>query len=92
MPEARGRGVAKALVKAAIEQAINEANQQGKQLALSVVVYSTNHAAITFYESCGFVAGAEGPILSFNQLKNSSAAELCMYYHSPDVDSSVSPE
>ncbi|XXG99067.1 hypothetical protein Hte_005401 [Hypoxylon texense] len=83
MPEARGRGVAKAVAKAAIEQAIDEANQQGKQLALSVVVYSTNHAAISFYESCGFVAGAEGPKFSFNPLKNSSAAELCMYYHRP---------
>ncbi|KAI1770905.1 hypothetical protein F4818DRAFT_225197 [Hypoxylon cercidicola] len=41
IPEARGRGAAKALVKAATEQAIDEPDQQGKQLVLSVVVYSS---------------------------------------------------
>ncbi|KAI1763425.1 hypothetical protein GGR53DRAFT_366869 [Hypoxylon sp. FL1150] len=81
MPEARGRGIAKALVKVATVQAIAEANRLCKQLALSVIVYSSNHAAISFYESCGFVAAAEGPKISFNPVKDSSDEELCMRYH-----------
>ncbi|KAI0154497.1 hypothetical protein GGR52DRAFT_464958 [Hypoxylon sp. FL1284] len=81
IPDARGRGIAKALVKAVIEQAVQETSQQGKELALSVVVYSSNHAAITFYESCGFVADAEGPRACFNPIKKSSASELCMRHY-----------
>lgn len=80
MPEARGRGIAKALVKAVTEKAMDEANRLRRQLVLSVVVYSTNYAAISFYESCGFVADAEGPRISFNPVKNSSEEELCMRY------------
>lgn len=80
-PEARGQGIAKAAVKTAMEYAIGYAKEKGRPLALSVVVYATNHAAISFYESCGFVADAGGPRASFNALKNSIDDELCMHYY-----------
>ncbi|KAI1373623.1 hypothetical protein F4677DRAFT_212783 [Hypoxylon crocopeplum] len=80
-PEARGQGVAKAVVKAAAEQAAKYAKQRGKQLALSVVVYASNTAAIAFYETCSFVVSTKGPRESFNPHKNSRADELCMHYH-----------
>lgn len=80
IPEARGQGIAKTLVKAAAEQAVNYAKGQDRQLALSVVVYASNSIATSFYEGCGFVASPEGPRASYNPLKNASTEEVCMYY------------
>ncbi|KAI0838976.1 hypothetical protein F5Y06DRAFT_296135 [Hypoxylon sp. FL0890] len=80
VPDARGKGIAKALIKTAVEEAINDAKQQDRKLNLSVIVYASNHAAISFYESCGFVADPAGPRTSFNPHKNRSEVELCMHY------------
>ncbi|KAI1104168.1 hypothetical protein F4804DRAFT_204514 [Jackrogersella minutella] len=79
--EARGQGVARALVKTATEQATSIAKDQDRQLALSVVVYALNSAAIAFYKSCGFVVDAAGSRASSNPYKNSPADEVCMHYH-----------
>ncbi|XDG10455.1 hypothetical protein ABKA04_010070 [Annulohypoxylon sp. FPYF3050] len=81
MPEARGQGFARELIKTASEQAINSAKGQDKRLSLSVVVYASNSAAISFYKSCGFVVDEGGPRSSFNPHKNSSSEELVMHYH-----------
>ncbi|CAJ2513304.1 Uu.00g014230.m01.CDS01 [Anthostomella pinea] len=78
--EARGRGLAKRLVKVAMDDAVKQAQERGRALSLSFVVYATNTAAIAFYESCGFVASAEGPTDSFNPLKNSTSGELNMFF------------
>ncbi|KAI0489519.1 hypothetical protein F4859DRAFT_154255 [Xylaria cf. heliscus] len=81
IPEARGQGLAKSLIKAATEEACNQARgQQGRPLVLSVVVYAANKAAISVYERCGFARGAEEPKLVFNALKKASQRELNMYY------------
>lgn len=79
-PEARGQGLAKALIKAATEEARNRARGQGRPLILSVVVYATNSAAISVYERCGFMRGEEEPKLVFNAFKNSSEKQLNMYF------------
>ncbi|KAI0443130.1 hypothetical protein F4803DRAFT_332527 [Xylaria telfairii] len=80
IPEARGQGLAKSLIKAATEEARNRARGAGRPLVLSVVVYAANNAAISVYERSGFARGAEGPKLIFNALKNVSKEELNMYY------------
>ncbi|KAI1304786.1 hypothetical protein F5Y03DRAFT_168149 [Xylaria venustula] len=81
-PVARGRGLAKSLIRAATEEARNRARRQGgTPLVLSVVVYAANRAAISVYERCGFARSAgEEPKLVFNALKNSSERELNMYF------------
>ncbi|KAI0426802.1 hypothetical protein F5Y09DRAFT_50200 [Xylaria sp. FL1042] len=81
-PAARGRGLAKSLIKAATEEACNRARAEGgRPLALSVVVYADNSAAISVYERCGFARDPEEePKLVFNELKNLSEKQLNMYY------------
>ncbi|KAI8629239.1 hypothetical protein F5Y19DRAFT_94624 [Xylariaceae sp. FL1651] len=79
-PSNRGRGLAKALIKAATEEAIQQAQAQARPLVLSVVVYAANNAAISVYERCGFVRSAGKARLVFNAFKNSSAEEISMYY------------
>ena len=79
-PEARGKGIAKAVVKTTVEEAIKYAKRQMRQLDLNVVVYASNHAAIAFYKTCGFVADPKGPRKSFNAHKNCYEVELCMHY------------
>ncbi|KAI0450681.1 hypothetical protein F5B21DRAFT_420811 [Xylaria acuta] len=80
IPEARGQGLAKSLIKEATEEARNRARGRGRPLVLSVVVYVTNNAAISVYERCGFATSAEEPKLVFNALKNASEKELNMHY------------
>ncbi|KAF2963880.1 hypothetical protein GQX73_g9692 [Xylaria multiplex] len=79
-PEARGQGLAKSLIRAATEEACSRARGEGRPLALSVVVYAANSAAISVYERCGFARSAEEPKLVFNVFKNSSEEELNMYF------------
>ncbi|KAI1351179.1 hypothetical protein F5Y01DRAFT_130479 [Xylaria sp. FL0043] len=81
-PAARGRGLAKSLIKAATEEACNRARAQGgRPLALSVVVFAENSAAISVYERCGFARNLEEePKVVFNEFKNSSQRQLNMYY------------
>ncbi|KAI1754989.1 hypothetical protein F4782DRAFT_489574 [Xylaria castorea] len=80
IPQARGQGLAKSLIRAATEEAHNRAREQGRPLALSVVVYAANNAAVSVYRRCGFARDAEEPKLVFNALKNASEKELNMYY------------
>ncbi|KAF3059405.1 putative acetyltransferase protein [Daldinia childiae] len=80
LPEARRQGLAKILAETAIEEALAYSKQHGKRLELSLVVYTSNGDAISFYESCGFVTSAEGARKSFNPHKNASADEICMHY------------
>ncbi|KAI1807670.1 hypothetical protein F4811DRAFT_549743 [Daldinia bambusicola] len=80
LPEARRQGLAKTLAKTAIGEAVAYAEQHGKRLELSLIVYTSNSGAISFYESCGFVVSPEGPRESFNPDKNASADEICMHY------------
>ncbi|KAI0548561.1 hypothetical protein F4679DRAFT_312876 [Xylaria curta] len=80
IPQARGQGLAKSLIRAATEEAHKRAREHGRPLALSVVVYAANNAAISVYQRCGFASGAEEPKLVFNALKNASEKELNMYY------------
>ncbi|KAI1180494.1 hypothetical protein F4777DRAFT_249724 [Nemania sp. FL0916] len=84
-PEARGRGLAKALIRTATDEARSRAQEQGRALVLSVVVYAANSAAISVYERCGFVKSAEEPKLVFNPLKNTSEKELEMYFGGKEV-------
>lgn len=79
-PEARGQGLAKSLINTAAEEARNRARAEGRPLALSVVVYAANSAAISVYERCGFVTSAEGAKSVFNALKNATEKELEMYF------------
>lgn len=79
-PEARGQGLAKSLINTASEEALKRARAEGRPLALSVVVYAANSAAISVYERCGFVTSAEGAKPVFNALKNSTEKELEMYF------------
>ena len=81
LPTARGRGLAKALIRAATEEACDRAGRQGRPLALSVVVYPDNAAAISVYERCGFARNAEEePELAFNEIKNMKESRMNMYY------------
>ncbi|KAI1479874.1 hypothetical protein F4774DRAFT_409388 [Daldinia eschscholtzii] len=80
LPEARRQGLAKMLAEIAIGEAVAYAEQHGKRLELSLIVYTSNSGAISFYESCGFVVSVEGPRESFNPHKNASADEICMHY------------
>ncbi|KAI0165539.1 hypothetical protein GGR57DRAFT_497014 [Xylariaceae sp. FL1272] len=86
IPMARSRGLAKALIKAATEEAIKRAAEQDRRLTLSVVVYATNNAAISVYERCGFVKTAVGPKLVFNACKNTSEEQLDMFYESEPLE------
>ncbi|KAI0109555.1 hypothetical protein GGR51DRAFT_511935 [Nemania sp. FL0031] len=79
-PEARGQGLAKSLIKTATEEARGRAQALGRPLALSVVVYADNGAAISVYERCGFVRDAGGAKLVFNAVKNASEEQLEMYF------------
>ncbi|KAI1322003.1 hypothetical protein F5Y16DRAFT_404866 [Xylariaceae sp. FL0255] len=79
VPEARGCGLAKALITAASDEAAKLAAAAKRSLALSVVVYATNNAAISVYERCGFVKGADGPKLIYNELKDLSEEYLHMF-------------
>ncbi|KAI0409071.1 acyl-CoA N-acyltransferase [Xylaria palmicola] len=79
-PEARGQGLAKALIARATDEARSRARARGRHLALAVVVYADNAAAISVYERCGFARSPEGPNPVFNTLKNSSEVQLEMHY------------
>ncbi|KAI0508544.1 hypothetical protein F5B22DRAFT_391143 [Xylaria bambusicola] len=81
LPTARGCGLAKALIKAATGEACDRAHSQRRPLALSVVVYPDNAAAISVYERCGFARNPEEePELVVNEVKKTSEWTVNMYY------------
>ncbi len=55
MPEARRKGISKALIENAFTYVINEAQARGKDTVFSVIVDTDNVPARTLYESVGFV-------------------------------------
>jgi ribosomal protein S18 acetylase RimI-like enzyme len=55
LPEARGRGVAKALIEAAKKFGVAQAAADGKGLVLSIAVDEDNGPAKSLYSHCGFV-------------------------------------
>jgi ribosomal protein S18 acetylase RimI-like enzyme len=61
LPEARGRGIAKALIHRVITEGSAEAAKVGLPFAASMVVEKDNPVARGLYEKCGFVAIGEEP-------------------------------
>ncbi len=55
LPEARGQGIAKALVEEVLKYGTNEAMKLGRTYAASIVVDMDNPAARALYEKCGFL-------------------------------------
>jgi GNAT superfamily N-acetyltransferase len=64
LPEARGQGVAKALLLHVLDYGIEEAAKVEKLFIASIVVDSDNPSAKALYQKCGFVPIREEP---FNQ-------------------------
>lgn len=56
LPEARGQGIAQALIAKIVEYGSSEAAKCGKSFESTIVVDSDNPAARGLYEKCGFVA------------------------------------
>ena len=55
LPEARGQGMAKALIERGMQYGADEAASVGKPYVGSIVVDEENVAARSLYEKCGFV-------------------------------------
>lgn len=62
-PEARGQGIAKALIERFFEYGRDEASKAGKDFVCTVVVDADNTPAKTLYEKSGFVPLIEEPYL-----------------------------
>ena len=85
-PEARGKGLGLRLMATAVESARQEARRllvekgssssNKQQCRLGVEVYKTNHAAIAFYQKCGFEVTAKAPGSDDDEKR----PEACMYY------------
>lgn len=61
LPEARGQGVAKALLEHVLAYGTVQAAKSGKPFAGAIVVDSDNPGARALYQKCGFVAVKEVP-------------------------------
>jgi len=61
LPQARGQGIAKALIKKGLEYASTQAARSGKPFVASLVVDNDNLAAKALYEKCGFSTIKEDP-------------------------------
>jgi GNAT superfamily N-acetyltransferase len=61
-PEARGQGIAQALIERVIKYGFDEAARIGKTFAASILVYEDNPAARGLYAKCGFVPFKEEPL------------------------------
>ena len=61
LPEARGRGLAQAILKRSFSYGREEAAKSGKHFVASIVVDADNLPAKTLYENSGFVAVTEEP-------------------------------
>ncbi|KAK8126146.1 uncharacterized protein PG998_001905 [Apiospora kogelbergensis] len=70
-PEARGKGLGLRLMATAGSSSSNK-----QQCRLGVEVYKTNHAAIAFYQKCGFEVTAKAPGSDDDEKR----PEACMYY------------
>lgn len=63
LPEARGQGIAKALLDHVIKYGSDKAAKEEKAFAASMVVDKDNPPARALYAKCGFVPVAEEPIV-----------------------------
>jgi len=54
LPEARGKGLAKALIQKSLEFGSCQARQSGKDFVATIVVEKDNIAAKSLYDKCGF--------------------------------------
>jgi ribosomal protein S18 acetylase RimI-like enzyme len=61
LPSARGQGIAKALIKKAIEHGISEATKAGKTFVATIAVDDDNLPAVGLYQKCGFKTIIEEP-------------------------------
>ena len=68
LPQARGQGIAKALIKKALEYASTQAARSGKPLVASLVVDNANLAAKALYAKCGFSTIKEEPFSRRGQI------------------------
>ncbi|KAI4602661.1 hypothetical protein KJ359_007879 [Pestalotiopsis sp. 9143b] len=82
--EFRGRGLGKALSRAAAEYAHADALRRGARCRLGLDVYAANTAAVAFYQKCGFAVGGPRPV---DEDSDEARPELVMYYRSADGDS-----
>jgi len=64
LPEARGQGVAKALIKMGQEYGETRAAESKNEFVGSIVTESDNTAAVSLYEKCGFVIIKEQPYVA----------------------------
>ena len=83
-PEARGLGIAKALMERAFNHGSNEAVKFGKSFTASIVVDAHNVPARRLYERSGFLAFAEEPLFP-----GSSRIEIIMKYTSSLAEEKV---
>jgi ribosomal protein S18 acetylase RimI-like enzyme len=60
-PDARGQGIAQALIERFFKDGSEKAKSLGKDLVCSIVVDADNPAAKKLYEKCGFVTLSEEP-------------------------------
>lgn len=62
LPEARGQGIAKALLEKCLAYGSEEARNVGMAFAASIVVDDDNPPARALYSKCGFVAISQKPL------------------------------
>ncbi|ETS87536.1 hypothetical protein PFICI_01364 [Pestalotiopsis fici W106-1] len=75
--EVRRQGLGQALSKVAAEYAHTDARRRGGRCRLALDVYTTNTAAIAFYQKCGFVVGGPRPV---DEDTDDARPEVVMYY------------
>ncbi|KAH8599021.1 hypothetical protein B0O99DRAFT_650233 [Bisporella sp. PMI_857] len=64
LPEARGQGIAKALIKRGLEYGVARASEAGIEFIGSIAAERDNIPAKSLYEKCGFVAIREDSFLA----------------------------
>lgn len=87
--EDRGRGLGKALSKAAAEYAHADARRRGTRCRLGLDVYAANTAAVSFYQKCGFAVSGPRPV---DEDSDEARPEVVMYYHTSEGHSGTRRE
>ena len=79
-PEARGQGIAKALMKKGLEIGALRASEAGLEFVVSIVTGKDNIAARSLYETMGFVVIKEEPFLMHGR-----SIDVILMNYSPKV-------